>query len=461
MSQDQNYSLNIIILAAGEGTRMQSNLPKVLHTVGGQPMLVHLLQTASLLQPHAIHVVVGSGADRVCEACGEFSVNWVEQAERRGTGHAVDQAMPAVSDEAHVLVLLGDHPLIPADVLQQMFRQPLPPLAVLTMVLDDPRGYGRIERDRTGRINGIVEERDATPAQRAIHEVNTGIILAKAAPLRHWLQQLECSNSKNEYYLTDIFAMAYKEGYEIRAVQAPDPRDLQGANDRRQVAALEHRYRQRMADDLMAKGVSLLDPARIDVRGRVSVGRDVVIDINVVLEGEIELGDGVIIGPGCVITDCSLAAGTIIKAYSVLEGVRTTGACEIGPFARLRPGTELSRGSRIGNFVEVKNSQFGENSKANHLSYVGDAQIGERVNIGAGTITCNYDGANKFQTVIEDDVFIGSDTQLIAPVTIGKGATIGAGSTISKNAPAGELTLSRARQATIQGWKRPRKTSDT
>jgi bifunctional UDP-N-acetylglucosamine pyrophosphorylase/glucosamine-1-phosphate N-acetyltransferase len=329
------------------------------------------------------------------------------------------------------------------------------------MLLDDPRGYGRIERDRTGRINGIVEERDATPAQRAIHEVNTGIILAQAGPLRRWLNQMECSNSKNEYYLTDIFAMAHKEGYEVRAVQAPDPRDLQGANDRRQVAALEHRYRQRMADELMEKGVSLLDPARIDVRGEIVVGRDVVIDINVVLEGTIDLGDGVNIGPGCVLNNCSLAAGTVVKAYSVLEGVKTTGACEIGPFARLRPGTELSQGSRIGNFVEIKNSRLGENSKANHLSYVGDALVGERVNIGAGTITCNYDGANKHQTIIEDDAFIGSDSQLVAPVTIGKGATIGAGSTISVSAPAGELTISRARQVTLKDWQRPQKKKDS
>jgi bifunctional UDP-N-acetylglucosamine pyrophosphorylase/glucosamine-1-phosphate N-acetyltransferase len=458
-----NTRLHIVILAAGEGTRMLSRLPKVLHTVGGRPMLVHLLETAATLQPEMIHVVVGSGAERVREACSHLQVHWVEQAERRGTGHAVDQAMPGIPDDAYVLVLLGDHPLIPAPVLQQLLRSPppstLPPLAVLTMVLDDPKGYGRIERDRTGRINGIVEERDATPAQRAIHEVNTGIILAQAGSLRQWLQKLECSNSKNEYYLTDIFAMAYKQGSEIRAVQAPDPLDLQGANDRRQVAALEHRYRQRMADDLMARGVCLLDPARIDVRGKVVVGRDVVIDINVVLEGEIELGDGVAIGPGCVLSDCSLAAGTVVKAYSVLEGVRTSGACEIGPFARLRPGTELSQGSRIGNFVEVKNSRFGESSKANHLSYVGDATVGNRVNIGAGTITCNYDGANKYPTVIEDDAFIGSDSQLVAPVRVGKGATIGAGSTISKDAPAGELTLSRAKQTTVTGWKRPQKNS--
>jgi bifunctional UDP-N-acetylglucosamine pyrophosphorylase/glucosamine-1-phosphate N-acetyltransferase len=456
VSQD-HISLHIIILAAGEGTRMQSQLPKVLHPVGGKPMLVHLLQTAGELQPDAIHVVIGSSAAKVRDACQGFNVNWVEQAERRGTGHATDQAMPAVPDEAHVLVLLGDHPLITAAVLQQMLLPPLPPLAVLTMLLDDPKGYGRIERDRTGRINGIVEERDATPAQRAIHEVNTGIILAQAGALRQWLQQLECSNSKNEYYLTDIFAMAYKQGSEIRAVQAPDPRDLQGANDRLQVAALEHRYRQRRAEELMQQGASLLDPARIDVRGPVKLGRDVVIDINVVLEGQNELGDGVVLGPGCVLNNCRLAAGTVVKAYSVLEGVHTTGACEIVPFARLRPGTELSGGSRIGNFVEVKNSRFGENSKANHLSYVGDTQVGNRVNIGAGTITCNYDGANKHQTVIEDDAFIGSDTQLVAPVTVGKGATIGAGSTICKDAPAGELTLSRAKQVSVEGWQRPQK----
>jgi len=465
VSPDLNISLHIIILAAGEGTRMQSNLPKVLHTVGGRPMLAHLLQTASGLQPDVIHVVVGSGAERVREAFSDYKVDgpiqWVVQAERRGTGHAVDQAMPAVPDDAHVLVLLGDHPLIPLHVLQQMLLQPLPSLAVLTMVLDDPKGYGRIERDRTGRINSIVEERDTTSTQRAIHEVNTGIILAQAGPLRHWLKQLECSNSKNEYYLTDIFAKAYKQGYEIRAVQAPDPRDLQGANDRHQVAALEHRYRQTMADELMEKGVSLLDPARIDVRGEIEVGRDVVIDINVVLEGRNNLGDGVKIGPGCVLTNCSLAAGTVVKAYSVLEGVRTTGTCEIGPFARLRPGTELSVGSRIGNFVEVKNSRLGENSKANHLSYVGDTQVGDRVNIGAGTITCNYDGANKHQIIIEDDVFIGSDSQLVAPVTIGKGATIGAGSTITKSTPAGELTVSRAKQVTLKGWQRPQKKKDS
>lgn len=452
-----NERLHIVILAAGEGTRMKSALPKVLHRVGGKPMLLHLLNTASSLNPESIHVVIGSGADQVREVCSQYAVNWVIQEERRGTGHAVAQAMPAIPDDACVLVLLGDHPLIPAALLRKLTTDRFAPLSILSMELDEPRGYGRIERDRTGRIAGIVEDRDATPTQWGIKEVNTGIILAAAAELRRWLEQLGCDNSKQEYYLTDIFAIAHSEGAAIHGVVAPEPLDLQGANDRRQLAALEERYRRRAANALMAEGVHIIDPARIDVRGRIVAGRDVRIDINVVLEGEIELGDGVSLGPGCILRDCCLAAGTTVHAYSVLEGVRTTGACEIGPFARLRPGTELSAGSRVGNFVEVKNSRLGESSKASHLSYIGDTRVGDRVNIGAGTITCNYDGANKHQTVIEDDVFIGSDSQLVAPVTIGRGATIGAGSTITKAAPAGELTVSRARQLTVKGWKRPKK----
>ena len=447
--------LHIVILAAGEGTRMMSSLPKVLHRVGGKPMLVHLLETTAELDAAQVHVVAGDNLERVRGACADFPVNWVVQRERRGTGHAVAQAMPFIPDGALVLVLLGDHPLIPVGVLKEMTARHNAPLSVLTMELDRPRGYGRIERDRIGRISGIVEDRDATPAQWTIREVNTGIILAHSSDLRVWLEQLGCDNRKNEYYLTDIFAIAHSEGKEIRGVLAPDPLDLQGANDHRQLAALEQRFRRRSADALMAQGVHLADPARIDVRGEVRVGRDVSIDINVVLEGYIGLGDGVTIGPGCVLKDCDLAPRTVLHAYCVLEGVRTTGGCEIGPYARLRPGTELAEGVRIGNFVEVKNSRLGEGSKANHLSYLGDAQVGRRVNIGAGTITCNYDGANKYPTIIEDDAFIGSDSQLVAPVTIGAGATIGAGSTIRKDAPAGELTLSRARQSTLPGWKRP------
>jgi bifunctional UDP-N-acetylglucosamine pyrophosphorylase/glucosamine-1-phosphate N-acetyltransferase len=450
-----NKNLHIVILAAGEGTRMESALPKVLHKVGGKPMLIHLLETANSLEPDKVHVVIGSGADHVRKVCEPFAVNWVEQHERRGTGHAVEQAMSDIPDNAMVLVLLGDHPLTPVDILKEMVSRLTAPLSILTMELDKPRGYGRIERDRAGRIAGIVEDRDATPAQWGIKEVNTGIIMAHARDLRDWLDQLGCNNVKGEYYLTDIFAMAHSQGKEIRGVVAPEPLDLQGANDRQQLAALEQRFRQRSATALMADGVHIMDPLRIDVRGEIRTGRDVYLDINVVLEGQVDLGDGVFVGPGCVLKDCDLAAGTKVNAYSVLEGVRTTGPCEIGPYARLRPGTELSQGSKVGNFVEVKNSSLGENSKASHLSYIGDSQVGKRVNIGAGTITCNYDGANKHQTRIEDDVFVGSDTQLVAPVTIGKGATIGAGSTISKDAPADQLTVSRSKQISIKGWKRP------
>ncbi len=453
MSQE----LHIVILAAGEGTRMKSHLPKVLHRIGGQPMIAHLLDTAGQLEPAAVHVVIGSGAEEVRLACGQHAVNWVLQEERKGTGHAVMQAMPHIPDEAAVMVLLGDHPLIPLSVLEDMKSQASTPLAILTMELDKPKGYGRIERDRTGRIASIIEDKDATPAQWAIREVNTGIIMAQARELRRWLGLLDCNNQKQEYYLTDIFAMAHSEGKEVRSVQAPDPRDLQGANDRRQLAALERRYRYHAAVRLMKNGVQLIDPDRIDIRGTVEAGPDVVIDINVILEGEIHLGEGVSLGPGVVLKDCSLAAGTRVHAYSVLEGVVTTGACDVGPFARLRPQTELAEGSRVGNFVEVKNARLGKGSKASHLSYIGDARVGERVNIGAGTITCNYDGVNKHGTSIEDDVFIGSGTQLVAPVVIGEGATIGAGSTITKHAPPGELTVSRSRQVTVRGWKKPKK----
>ena len=434
---------------------MLSSLPKVLQTLGGQPMLVHLLQTAATLDPEQVHVVIGSGADQVKEACDGFDVNWVNQAQRRGTGHAVMQAMPAIPDDASVLVLLGDHPLIPASLLAEMMEKNLAPLSVLTMELDKPRGYGRIERDRTGRISGVIEDRDATPAEWKIREVNTGIILADAAQLRRWLDRLDCDNMKKEYYLTDIFAMAHSEKKEIHGVLAPDSRDLQGANDRRQLAALEQRYRQQATRRLMDEGVHIIDPERVEIRGKVATGMDVCLDINVVLEGSNTLGDGVTIGPGAVLKNCDLAAGTQVHAYSVLEGVRTSGACDIGPFARVRPGTELAAGARIGNFVEVKNTQLGEGSKASHLSYLGDTTIGKDVNIGAGTITCNYDGANKYRTVIEDGAFIGSDSQLVAPVTVGKGATIGAGSTVTKDAPADSLTVSRSRQTSVKGWKRP------
>ena len=447
--------LHIVILAAGEGTRMKSGLPKVLHTLGGRPMLAHLLDTAGALQPAATHVVVGNGAEQVETACGEYSVNWVLQSRRRGTGHAVMQAMPGIPDEATVLILLGDHPLIPLSVLQEMSGDHSAPLALLTMVPDDPAGYGRVVRDHAGSIVAIVEDREATSEQLGIREVNTGIMMADASRLRAWLDGLGSDNAKQEYYLTDIFALAHGERAAIRGVLAPDARDLQGANDRRQLAELEHRYRSLRAGELMDAGVQVADPDRIDIRGTVQAGTDVQIDVNVVLEGENRLGDGVVLGPGCVLKHCNLAPGTTVHAHSVLEGVTTTGACDIGPFARLRPGTVLAAGCRIGNFVEAKNVSLGAGSKASHLTYLGDSRIGANVNIGAGTITCNYDGANKHQTTIEDDVFVGSNTALVAPVTVHRGATIGAGSTVSKDAPADALTVNRARQTTIKGWKRP------
>jgi bifunctional UDP-N-acetylglucosamine pyrophosphorylase/glucosamine-1-phosphate N-acetyltransferase len=452
--------LHIVILAAGEGTRMKSKLPKVLQAIGGRPMLTHLLDTAIALSPEQVHVVVGSGAEQVREKCQGYDVNWILQQERKGTGHAVMQAMPGISGEASVLVLLADHPLIPAAVLAEMSVNREAPLAVLTMQLEDPSGYGRIQRNLEGDIMSVVEDRDASPAQLETNEVNTGIIMADAEALRRWLDQMGCDNAKQEYYLTDVFAMAHREGSEIHGVLAPDPRDLQGANDRRQMAMLESRYRQRVTAALMDAGVHIIDPERIDIRGPVIAGADVYLDVNVVLEGENRLGDGVSIAPGCVLKNCDLAAGTSVLPHCVLEGVKTTGACDIGPFARLRPGTELSEGCRIGNFVEAKNARLGAGSKASHLTYLGDATIGQNVNIGAGTITCNYDGANKHQTLIEDEVFVGSNTELVAPVTVHRGATIAAGSTVTKDAPAEALTVSRARQTSIKGWKRPRKDKD-
>jgi len=449
--------LHIVILAAGEGTRMKSSLPKVLQPLGGRPMLTHLLDTATALDPERIHVVIGSGADRVIAACSEYEVDWVRQEERLGTGHAVIQAMPGIPDEALVLVLLGDHPLIPATLLVELIRDRTQPLALLTMNLDDPSGYGRIMRDPGGNIIGVVEHHDAAPEQRQIQEVNTGIIMADAAKLRVWLDQLDCVNAKQEYYLPDIFPMARAETGEIHGVIAPDSRQLQGANDRRQLAELEKLHRQKMVHGLMEAGVQIIDPDRVDIRGSIDAGLDVCLDVNVVLEGNNHLGDGVRVGPGSVLRNCDLAAGTSVYEHCVLEGVTTTGACDIGPFARLRPGTVLADGCRVGNFVEAKNARLGTGSKANHLSYLGDSVIGNNVNVGAGTITCNYDGANKHQTTIEDDVFIGSDTQLVAPLTVGRGATIGAGSTVTKDAPADSLTVSRSRQTTITGWKRPKK----
>jgi bifunctional UDP-N-acetylglucosamine pyrophosphorylase/glucosamine-1-phosphate N-acetyltransferase len=435
---------------------MKSRLPKVLHTVGGQPMLRRVLNTASALQPEGMHVVFNPAAPEVRDACAGFDVVWVPQEQRLGTGHAVQQAMPGIPPDARVLVLYGDIPLIRPATLRPLLAGD-EPLRALTMTLGNPTGYGRIVRGAEGSIQSIVEERDATPDQRLIREVNTGVLVAQAGPLMGWLGRLEQGNSQGEYYLTDIFEMAAADQVGVGSVTAERAWELSGANDQVQLAALERRFQISEAKRLMRAGVRIVDPNRVDIRGDVDGASDAWVDVNVVLEGRVRLGEGVSVGPGCVLTDCELAPGTQVHANSVLEGVTTTGACQIGPFARLRPGTQLGEGAKVGNFVETKNARLGDGTKASHLSYLGDATIGDGVNIGAGTITCNYDGVNKHQTIIEDDVFIGSDTQLVAPVTVGQGADIGAGSTITRDVPAGQLTLSRSKQVTIPQWKRPTK----
>ena len=449
--------LHIIILAAGDGTRMKSRLPKVLHQVGGRPMLAHVYETATPLGAAAIHIVYNPAANEVRDALAGENITWVPQSSRLGTGHAVMQAMPAIPDNTHVLVLYGDLPLLTDELLRRLLEDGDADLNVLLMTLEEPTGYGRIARDGQGGITAIVEEKDANDIQKSITEVNTGIVLADSGKLKEWLASLENENSQGEYYLTDIVAAAHADGTLIKGIAADNSNELLGANDRVQLAGLESYYRMRRATELMLNGVQIADPSRIDIRGSVSTGNDVSLDINVILEGKIDLGHGVTIGAGCVLRDCSLADGTRVHPYTVMEGVRTHGACDIGPFARVRPGTELGENSRVGNFVEIKNSSLGEGTKASHLSYLGDSTIGNNVNVGAGTITCNYDGVNKHRTIIEDDVFIGSDTQLVAPVRVGKGADIGAGSTITKDAPEGKLSLSRSKQVSVPGWKRPEK----
>jgi bifunctional UDP-N-acetylglucosamine pyrophosphorylase/glucosamine-1-phosphate N-acetyltransferase len=453
--QTMSTPLHIIILAAGDGTRMKSRMPKVLHPVAGRPMLNHVIDTAARLAPAAIHVVHNPDSAEQLRAAVGHDVNWVAQADRLGTGHAVIQAIPDIPGDARVLVLYGDTPLVPHSALQELLEAGADGLALLTMELADPTGYGRVLRDASGRVIGIVEQADASEDQRRISEVNSGILTAVASDLTRWLKALGNDNSQAEYYLTDIFALAHDEGADIGSATAGDAGLLAGANDRSQLAALERDYRRLAAAALMGQGVSIADPDRIDLRGNIEAGMDVWLDINVVLEGDMKLGDGVSIAPGCVLRDCELAAGTRVHAHSVLEGVRTTGACDIGPFARLRPGTVLAEGSRVGNFVEVKKTTLGEGSKASHLSYLGDSVVGRGVNIGAGTITCNYDGANKYQTIIADGAFIGSDSQLVAPVSVGENATVGAGTTLTRDAPAGQLTVSRSKQVTVKGWKRP------
>jgi bifunctional UDP-N-acetylglucosamine pyrophosphorylase/glucosamine-1-phosphate N-acetyltransferase len=451
------HPLHVVILAAGEGKRMKSALPKVLQAIAGRPMLAHVVDAARALRPAAVHVVYGHGGDAVRAAFADQpGLEWAEQDRQLGTGHAVRQAMPKVPDGAQVLVLYGDVPLITAETLHRLLAAP-GRLAVLVADLDDPSGYGRVERDAEGRVARIVEEKDADDAQKRIRTINTGIIAAESTALKRWLEALRNDNAQGEYYLTDVFAQAAAEFSAAEMVHVADPLETEGANDPWQLARLERAFQRRQVRALCLAGARVADPARIDIRGEVRVGRDVQIDVDVVFEGEVVLGDGVRIGPFCRLKDVQLAAGSEVRAHCDLEGARSEGAVQVGPFARLRPGSVLADGAHIGNFVETKNARIGVGSKANHLSYLGDAIVGAGVNIGAGTITCNYDGANKSTTNIGDGAFIGSNSSLVAPVTIGEGATIGAGSTIGKDAPAGKLTVARAKQVTIDGWKRPQK----
>ncbi|KJV35309.1 bifunctional UDP-N-acetylglucosamine diphosphorylase/glucosamine-1-phosphate N-acetyltransferase GlmU [Luteibacter yeojuensis] len=452
--------LHVLILAAGEGKRMKSASAKVLMPLAGRPLLTHVIDAARALGPTGVHVVYGHNGDQVRKAYeADAALGWIEQRERLGTGHAVRTALEALQASGNlagrVLVLYGDVPLIRSEVLAELVSGD-DGLAMLATRLANPTGYGRVVLDAAGKVRQIVEEKDASAAQRAIDVVNTGIVAGDAAKLLAWTQRLGNSNAQREYYLTDVFEMAAAEGTPAACVDC-DRVDASGANDPWQLAGLEAMYRERMARQLALAGVRLADPARIDVRGKVTAGRDVEIDVNVVFEGEVELGDDARIGPFTRVRNAKLAAGTVVLAHCDLDGVVTHGPCIIGPFARLRPGTDLAEGVHIGNFVETKNAVIAAGSKANHLTYLGDAVIGSKVNIGAGTITCNYDGVNKSRTTIEDGVFVGSNSSLVAPVTLGAGSTIGAGSVINRDAPANELTLSRARQTTIAGWHRPTK----
>ena len=453
-----SQSLHVIILAAGEGKRMKSRTPKVLQPIAGRPMLGHVVDTARALGAAGIHVVYGHGGDQVRAAfAGDDDLHWAEQARQLGTGHAVPQAMPVVPENARVLVLYADVPLISVQTLRELLDAARDQAAVLCETLADPTGYGRVLLDGNGNVQAIVEQKDADEGQRAVKLVNTGVIAAPASDLRRWLSRLGNDNAQGEYYLTDIFAMARADGRAAAHTHCGIPGEAEGANDPVQLARLERAYQRRAAEALMREGVRLADPARFDQRGSVEAGTDVEIDVDVVLEGRVVLGEGVRIGPFCRLRDVELGPGSVVRAHCDLEGVVAAAGCTLGPFARLRPGTELGEGVHIGNFVETKKASLGNGSKANHLSYLGDALVGEKVNIGAGTITCNYDGVNKATTTIGDGAFIGSNSSLVAPVEIGEGATIGAGSVITKTAPADKLTVARGRQATIDGWQRPTK----
>ncbi len=448
--------LRTLILAAGRGTRMRSSLPKVLQPLAGRPLLEHVIDVAEALEPEGVHVVYGFGGDQVMEAMKHRNVSWHEQAEQLGTGHAVDQAMPAVEDEDVVLVLYGDVPLIQEETLQQLVHLAGEnALALLTVKLDNPYGYGRIVRDARGHVLSIVEEKDTSDEQRDINEVNTGVMACRAGLLRGWINALENNNSQGEYYLTDVVALAVTDDVPVHAFITANVEEAFGINDKKHLAEAEAMFRKRVTDGLLEDGVTLVDPLRVDVRGNLTCGQDVYIDTNVTFIGNVKLADGVQIGPNCVIRDTQIEDGTIVYANCVIEEAHFGPRCLIGPFVRVRPETYLGSEVKLGNFVEVKKSVIAKGSKVNHLSYVGDSTIGQKCNLGAGTITCNYDGFNKHKTVLKDGVFVGSGTQLVAPVELGEGAFIGAGSVITKDAPADKLTIGRGRQVTVEKWAKP------
>lgn len=449
--------LSIVVLAAGKGKRMYSSLPKVLHPIGGRPMLARVLDTARTLSPSRLVVVYGHGGEAVRAALPDADIVWAEQAEQLGTGHALKMALPALPETGRTLVLYGDVPLIEASTLEALVAAAGDEAALLTDVLDNPTGYGRIVRSADGAISAIVEDKDCTPDERAIREINTGMLVLPSARLAGWLAELRNGNAQGEYYLTDVVALAVRDGLTVHGVQVPASWQAAGVNNKVQLAELERILQQNQAHALLEAGVTLADPARIDIRGRLEHGRDVSIDINCVFEGDVVLEEGVSIGANCVLKNVHVAAHARIAPFSHLEGAKVGPACRIGPYARLRPGAQLAEGVHVGNFVEIKKSEIGAGSKVNHLTYIGDASIGSHVNVGAGTVTCNYDGVNKFRTLIGDGVFVGSGSMLVAPVTLEAGATIAAGSVITKTAPADALTVARARQTSIVGWKRPLK----